>query len=93
MVKYRRCRSACRAVADKSLLEPIRDIKAEHPFWGYRRVWAYLKFVGGLAVNKKRIYRLLQENNLLVKGETRLLAKRASSTRKPRPERVISGGA
>lgn len=21
------------------LLERIRDLKAEHPFWGYRRIW------------------------------------------------------
>ena len=88
MVKHYRCRSICRTVADKSLLEQIRVIKSEHPFWGYRRVWAYLRFVAGLSVNKKRIYRLLKENDLLVKAHTRLLAKRVSNTRKPRPERT-----
>jgi len=25
------------------LLIRIKDIKGEHPFWGYRRVWAYLR--------------------------------------------------
>jgi len=25
------------------LLQRIREIKGEHPFWGYRRVWAYLR--------------------------------------------------
>ena len=30
------------------LLERIRDLKAEHPFWGYRRIWAYLRYVDGL---------------------------------------------
>jgi transposase InsO family protein len=76
--------------ADVSLLKQIRIIKSDHPFWGYRRVWAYLRFVAGLAVNRKRVYRLLSENNLLVKADTRLLAKRLSNTRKPRPEGINS---
>jgi hypothetical protein len=58
------------------LLEKIKDIKREHPFWGYRRAWAYLKYVEGLIVNKKRIYRLMREHNLTVKPNPRLLAKR-----------------
>ncbi len=49
------------------LLERIREIKAEHPFWGYRRVWAYLRYREEIPVNKKRIYRLMSENDLLVK--------------------------
>ncbi len=88
MVKHLRRRALFRTSADTLLLEQIRVIKSEHPFWGYRRVWAYLRFVAGLSVNRKRIYRLLKENTLLVKGETRLLAKRTSHTRKPRPERA-----
>jgi transposase InsO family protein len=88
LVKHCRRRSFTRTVADKSLLEKIRVLKADHPFWGYRRVWAYLRFVAGLSVNKKRVYRLLKENDLLVRAETRLLAKRVSSTRKPRPDRA-----
>lgn len=88
MVKHRRHRALGRVEADFMLMERIRIIKSEHPFWGYRRVWAYLRFVAGLEVNKKRVYRLLKENHLLVKPESRLLAKRSSSTRKPRPERV-----
>jgi transposase InsO family protein len=74
--------------ADVSLLKQIRIIKGDHPFWGYRRVWAYLRFVARLPINKKRVYRLLKENNLLVRVDTRLLAKRVSNTRKPRPERA-----
>jgi len=49
------------------LLKRIKDIKGEHPFWGYRRVWAYLRYVDGLLVNKKRVYRLMKEHNLTVK--------------------------
>ena len=31
---------------DEGLLPRIQALKAEHPFWGYRRVWAYLQGVG-----------------------------------------------
>ena len=34
-----------------SLLQRIKDIKGDHPFWGYRRVWAYLRYIDGLIVN------------------------------------------
>jgi len=69
------------------LLERIKDIKAEHPFWGYRRVWAYLRYVDGLIVNKKHVYGLMKENNLTVKQNQRLIAKRVSERPKPKPDR------
>ncbi len=69
------------------LLERIKNIKAEHPYWSYRRVWAYLRYVVGLIVNKKRVYRLMRENNLTVKQNHRLIAKRVSERPKPRPDR------
>ena len=75
------------ALRNVYLLERIKDIKAEHPFWGYRRVWAYLRYVDGLIVNKKRVYRLMKENNLTVKQNQRLIAKRLSERPKPRPDR------
>ncbi|MFI5323548.1 MAG: IS3 family transposase [Thermodesulfobacteriota bacterium] len=49
------------ALRNEYLLEIIKDIKAEHPFWGYRRIWAYLRYVDGLIVNEKRVYRLMRE--------------------------------
>jgi len=70
-----------------SLLQRIRELKVEHPFWGYRRVWAYLRYIDGLIVNKKRVYRLMREHNLTVKPNPRLLAKRVSERPKPRPDR------
>jgi len=27
---------------NSAVLERIRELKAEHPFWGYRRIWAWL---------------------------------------------------
>ena len=72
---------------NEPLVERIRQIKSDHPFWGYRRTWAYLKYVDGLLVNKKRIYRLMREHNLTVKANQKLKAKRLSGRRKPRPDR------
>lgn len=75
------------ALRNEYLLERIKDIKAEHPFWGYRRVWAYLRYVDGLIVNKKRVYKLMREHNLTVKPNPRIIAKRVSERPKPRPNR------
>ena len=30
------------------LLEHIKEVKIDHPLWGYRRVWSYLKYRQGL---------------------------------------------
>jgi len=75
------------ALRNRFILERIKSIKADHPFWGYRRVWAYLRYIDGLIVNKKRVYRLMRENNLAVKPNTRLIAKRVSDRPKPRADR------
>lgn len=68
------------------VLERIREIKAEHPFWGYRRTWAYLKYVDNLEINKKRVLRLMQRNDLLVKPDTKLKAVRTAGRDKPKPQ-------
>jgi HTH-like domain len=75
------------------LLERIRDLKAEHPFWGYRRIWAYLRYVDGLIVNQKRIYGVMKVADLLV-SRTSSSAPDARSAR-PSPGRLgrTSGGA
>ncbi len=74
-------------IRNEYMLKRIKDIKADHPFWGYRRVWAYLRYIDELIVNKKRVYRLMRENNLTVKPNSRLIAKRISDRPKPRPDR------
>lgn len=73
------------AERNKGVLERIEDLKSEHPFWGYRRVWAYLKYREGLSVNKKRIYRIMRENNLLVTKEAKLKAKRGKHPYRSKP--------
>lgn len=85
-MKLRRRRSKAIEESDRVVLPVVRRLKAEHPFWGYRRIWAYLSFVERLKINKKRVYRLLGENGLLVKGDEKLKAKRTTRQSKPRPE-------
>lgn len=69
------------------VVEMMRQIKSEHPFWGYRRTWAYLHFVKGLEINKKRVLRLMRRHDLLVKPNQRIKALRTSQRSKPRPDR------
>ena len=52
---------------DQALLERIRVICGAHPFWGYRRVWAWLRYREHFMVNKKRVYRLMRKADLLIK--------------------------
>jgi putative transposase len=87
MAKVKRAESVAAIERNVAILERIRELKAEHPFWGYRRVWACLRFADGLEVNKKRIFHLMQRNELLVKPDARLRAVRTPNRSKPRPER------
>jgi putative transposase len=79
--------SASVARRNEDLREHIRALKAAHPFWGYRRIWAYLRCVEQQPVNKKRILRLLREHHLLVTSNQRLRAKRTPTRSKPKPSR------
>jgi putative transposase len=72
---------------NEGLLQRIQALKAEHPFWGYRRIWAYLRFVDQQPLNKKRILRLMREHHLLVTPNQRLKAKRTPTRSKPKPTR------
>jgi putative transposase len=69
------------------LLERIRALKADHPFWGYRRIWAYLRYVDGLIVNHKRVYGVMKAADLVVKPNLKLRARRKADTKKPGPDR------
>jgi len=80
----KRKRSISRTNQDKPILDHILEIKAEHPLWGYRRIWAYLRYRERIIIGKNRIYRLLKEKSLLIKPNDRLKAKRYSTRPKPR---------
>ena len=68
----------------------IRELKAGHPFWSYRRIWIHLKYVDGLAVNRKRVFRLMQKHELVVKADTQFVCRIGAN--RGRHARV-SGGA
>jgi putative transposase len=70
---------------DQHLLPPIQQLEADHPFWGDRRIRAYLHFVERLPVNKKRILRLMRGHHLLVRPKLRLKAKRTPTGSQPTP--------
>ena len=62
----------------------IRLIKLDHPFWGYRRVWAWLKYREGVVVNQKRIRRVMKEQGLIV--EVKRYKAKSSKPRAERPK-------
>jgi len=74
------------AERNQPILEKIRTIKADHPFWGYRRIWAHLKYIDKLEINKKRVLRIMRAaGGLLVKPDLKLKASRTPVRSKPRP--------
>jgi putative transposase len=83
----RRKASELIAGRNEPFIRRIKEIKAEHPFWGYRRTWAHLKYVDKLDINKKRVFRLMQKHELLVKPNMRIKAIRTPSRSKPKPDR------
>jgi len=58
--------------------------QAFHPLWSYCCCWAYLTYRQGFIVNKKRIYRLMKEDGILVTKQTRYQVKRKPSCPKPK---------
>jgi len=83
----KRKESVLTAERNSAVVEKIRQIKAEHPFWGYRRTWAHLKYVNNLNINKKRVLRLMQRHDLQVKPDKKLKAVRTPTKSKPKPDR------
>lgn len=70
---------------DREILSLIQPVKADHPFWGYRRIWAYLKYRLDTNINRKCVYRVMKEHNLLVSPNLRLKAKRDGQFNKSKP--------
>jgi putative transposase len=53
-----------------SLAEPIRTLIQRFPTFGYRRLWAWLRFRQGLEINKKTVYRILKIQGWFVPQRT-----------------------
>jgi len=76
-------RKRAKKQTDLSLLEKIKQIASEHPFWGYRRIWAYLKFRKGIRISQRKVYKLLKENGLFVPQRPKKARRKAD---KPKPQ-------
>jgi transposase InsO family protein len=72
--------------ADHALVALMQPIKDAHIFWGYRRVWAWLRYRLGVVVNQKRVRRVMKEHGLMV-PRTIHKAKRTPTKSKPRANR------
>jgi putative transposase len=67
VLKFPRARLRARAVIakapprlDEVLAERIQHLIQLHPTFGYRRLWALLRFGEGFRVNRKAVYRVLK---------------------------------
>lgn len=54
------------AAHDDELLLRIKELIERHPTYGYRRVWARLRFGDGRRINRKKVYRLMQIQGWMV---------------------------
>jgi len=73
-------------VWDEALLEKMKVLKAESSFWGYRRVWAWLRHRENMVVNQKKVRRIMKESGLMVSKEVHRV-KGISLRSKPRADR------
>ena len=80
----KRQRSRSLIQSDQRMIVRILTIKSDHPLWGYRRIWAYLRYRENIVIGKNRVYRLMKEHHLLVSKNMRLKAKRGPLRSKPR---------
>lgn len=72
---------------NEPILKKIERLKTDHPFWGYRRIWAHLNFIDKMSINKKRVLRLMKKHHLIVDAQTKLKAKRTSDRPKPQAQK------
>jgi putative transposase len=66
-------------------IKRIKELKADHPFWGYRRVWAWINYRDKKRISRRRVYRLMKEYDLTVNVK-QYKAKRISNRSKPKPK-------
>lgn len=81
------CRSIPR-LRDTVMVERIKTLKSAHPFWGYRRVRAWLLYREGVLVNEKKVRRIMKEHGFTV-SQTVHKAKRTASRPKPRADKPL----
>ena len=55
-----------RPIIDEKLAEEIHKLIRLHPTYGYRRIWALLRFGLRVKVNRKKVYRLMKLKGWMV---------------------------
>ncbi len=53
--------------ADADVVARIKELIEEHPTYGYRRIWARLRFGDGRVINRKKVRRLMREQGWMVR--------------------------
>lgn len=51
---------------EKKILELITELVRQYPFYGYRKITAILQYKRGIHINRKRVYRIMKENHLVM---------------------------
>lgn len=69
------------------VIERIKGLKTTHPFWGYRRIHAWLVHREGIRINIKRVRRIMKEEGLEVKQKEYKAKRREDKGSKPKAER------
>jgi putative transposase len=72
---------------NERILEIINELRIAHPFWGYRRITAFIKRKKQFPISYNRIYRIMKTNGLLVDIK-RYKTKRTPQHSKPKPEKI-----
>jgi len=84
--QYRKIAKRLGSNRDEVLVGRLKELRLLHPFWGYRRMTAWLNHREGLVVNRRRVYRLMRENGLVVE-QVRHKAVRSFQRGKPKATR------
>jgi len=51
---------------DLEILKLIEELVKQYPFYGYRKITAILQYQRGLLINRKRVYRIMKQNKLVM---------------------------
>ena len=94
VLKFSRARLRARAVSakvaprlDEVLAGRLQRLIELYPTFGYRRLWALLRFGAGLRVNRKAVYRILKVKGWFVHQRVATPRPRVQGRRRSRAQR------
>jgi len=50
---------------DAKIVKKIKELNVAHLFWGYRKIWTWLKRRERIEINQKRVRRIMKEHGLI----------------------------